>query len=341
MKRSICRAWIIWPLSALLAASVISCSFNLMDLTPKSENEHSIGINLFASQLDYVEDRLFADVMKTARKWTVPGLNSYGGGSDITNLDQNGWPNTDAELVVWHGINNMNGTYYLEGESNAKPVISTGYGNAEIQNFKYSEGRFTANLIYHSTDGSGLMLRFMDTDGGIRNVRLMRPRTVGSSIPYSTATTFTDQAKKLVANFRVIRFLWSIDCWNGPCFSLIFISTLDIIVICNWPAMEKRRQERYKLDVPIKIRRYEDGLSSLLEASSKDISSAGVFIKACEIQLEPRQRVHLELTLTIRRIKELFGYSGRVSVELDGLVIRSVGSSVVVEFEDHYSISPI
>jgi hypothetical protein len=105
--------------------------------------------------------------------------------------------------------------------------------------------------------------------------------------------------------------------------------------------MEKRRQERYKLDVPIKIRRYEDGLSSLLEASSKDISSAGVFIKACEIQLEPRQRVHLELTLTIRKIKELFGYSGMVSVELDGLVIRSVGNSMVVEFEDHYSISPI
>ena len=154
--------------------------------------------------------------MKTARKWTVPGINSYGGGSDITDLDQNGWPNTDAELVVWHGIKNMNGTYYLEGESNAMPTISAGYGNAEIQNFKYRGGRFSANLIYHSTDGSGLMLRFMDTAGGIRNVRLMRPRTVGSSIPYSTNVTFTDQAKKLVANFKVIRFLWSIDCWNGP-----------------------------------------------------------------------------------------------------------------------------
>lgn len=104
--------------------------------------------------------------------------------------------------------------------------------------------------------------------------------------------------------------------------------------------MEKRRQERYKLVVPIKIRRYEDGSTSLLEASSKDISSTGVFIKTCGTQFKPRQRVHLELTLTIEKIRELFGYSGIVTVELDGWVIRSFENSMIVEFEDHYSIFP-
>jgi hypothetical protein len=35
-----------------------------------SQSNRNIGINLSAAQLDWVEDRLFADAMKTARGWT-------------------------------------------------------------------------------------------------------------------------------------------------------------------------------------------------------------------------------------------------------------------------------
>lgn len=105
--------------------------------------------------------------------------------------------------------------------------------------------------------------------------------------------------------------------------------------------MERRKQERYALDVPIKIKRYEDGLSSTLEASSKDISSSGVLIKSCGIQLEPKQKVHLELTLTIEKLKEMFECSGVVTLEVDGSVIGSRDDGIVVAFDDVYSISPI
>jgi hypothetical protein len=123
---------------------------------------------------------------------------------------------------------------------------------------------------------------------------------------------------------------------------LIALYSSGTMVINSWyHGMEKRREDRYKLDIPIKINRYGDGMASSFEASSKDISSGGVFLKTHGIQLETSQRVHLELTLRIDKIKELFGYSGLVSVELDGWVTRALGTEMVVEFEDHYSIYPI
>lgn len=105
--------------------------------------------------------------------------------------------------------------------------------------------------------------------------------------------------------------------------------------------MERRKQERYALDVPIKIKRYEDGLSSTLEASSKDISSSGVLIKSCGLPLEPKQKVHLELTLTIDKLKEMFDCSGVVTLEVDGSVVGSREDGIVVAFDDVYTISPI
>jgi hypothetical protein len=105
--------------------------------------------------------------------------------------------------------------------------------------------------------------------------------------------------------------------------------------------MERRKQERYRLELPIKIRRYGVGGETTFEALSRDISSHGVLIKPCEIRLDPSQRVHLELTLTIGKIKELFGYSGRITLEIDGLVIRSLKNGAAIKFENHYSISPV
>ncbi len=182
-------------------------------LPAATDTSHNIGINLFAAQLDYDEDRLFADAMKTARDWVTPG--SYGNGSAVA-VDANGWPTVDAETVVFNGLLNMNGTYYLEGESNSKPTITAGFGTSSIQNFSYSGGRFSAKIVYTSTDRSGLLLTFRNTGGGVRNVKLMRPRSVGSSSSYPTSTMFTDQAKALVEKFKVIRFMWAVDAWNGP-----------------------------------------------------------------------------------------------------------------------------
>ena len=105
--------------------------------------------------------------------------------------------------------------------------------------------------------------------------------------------------------------------------------------------MERRKQERYLLDVPIRITRIDDSSTAIFEASSRDISSKGVFIKTKDIKLESNQKVHLALTLTIEKLKELFGYPNTVTLEVDGSVIRSLQDGIVVAFGDSYSIVPV
>jgi len=105
--------------------------------------------------------------------------------------------------------------------------------------------------------------------------------------------------------------------------------------------MERRRQERYELDVPIKVSRYDGGRCSTLDASSRDISSAGVYMTTGGAKFEKSQKVHLELTLTIEKLKELFGSSGMVKLEVDGSVVRTLGDGMVVKFDGRYSIFPL
>jgi len=104
--------------------------------------------------------------------------------------------------------------------------------------------------------------------------------------------------------------------------------------------MDRRRQERYEIAVPIKIKCEDGGSSATFDACSRDISSNGVFINAPDINIKARQKVHLEFTLTIEKLKELFGGSSMVTLEVNGVVVRSLENGLVIEFEDAYSISP-
>ncbi len=108
--------------------------------------------------------------------------------------------------------------------------------------------------------------------------------------------------------------------------------------------IEKRRQERYTLNAPIKIRCYENdsALKAVAyEAQCRDISSTGVCIDTDHIQLPFMQKVHLEVTFSIEKLKELFGCSKQVTLAIDGSVVRSFKDSVIIEFAKSYSISPV
>ena len=104
--------------------------------------------------------------------------------------------------------------------------------------------------------------------------------------------------------------------------------------------MERRKQERYLLNVPIRITQIDNNSTATFEASSRDISSKGVFIKTKDIKFESNQKVHLALTLTIEKLKELFDYPNTVTLEVDGSVVRSLQDGIVVAFGDSYSIVP-
>lgn len=104
---------------------------------------------------------------------------------------------------------------------------------------------------------------------------------------------------------------------------------------------EKRKHERYPLSVPIKIKCRNNSETMTFESSSRDISSSGVFIKTEGLDLQCRDKVHLELTLTINKIREMFGNSGKVVLEVEGSVVRKSEDGIVIGFDKNYSIFPI
>ncbi len=183
--------------------------------TVTTDNARYLGINLFVSQTDYAQDRMFVDVMKMARDWFTID-------SDFTvqaPVDSQGWPTTDAKIIMWAGIDNMHGTYYLEGDANAAPTINIGYTNAAtISQFSYdaTNQKFSALLQFTDAAESALNLQFTNTNGGVRNLKLIRPSVPGSEEPYSSEETFTTEVKALVDKFNLVRFMWSVDGWNGP-----------------------------------------------------------------------------------------------------------------------------
>ena len=115
---------------------------------------NNMGLNI-GPPLDYTTNRPFADVMKTSRDWRA--------GNNPAAVDALGWPTQDASIVVWAGLDHMQGTYRLS--FTGKASVATGFGNASITNKSYdtASNTTTANLIYNSTDGSGLQLTFTST----------------------------------------------------------------------------------------------------------------------------------------------------------------------------------
>lgn len=177
----------------------------LLLLHSSSFAENKIGINLYAP-VDYSNDFVYADAMKTARVWYIPG--SY---ETLASVDENGWPLEDAQCPIWHGITNMNGTYRLsyEGDSNMNVTAAWGSGSVVVGPPSYNPdtGVSTRDIEFNTTSGNGLLLIFTNTNGGVRNVKLMRPLFQGATNCYSEDTFLTDQFIDAISKFSVIRFM--------------------------------------------------------------------------------------------------------------------------------------
>jgi len=168
-----------------------------------------MGVNIGGVE-DWATDRIFADAMKSARR--PSSLFTHEGAPPI---DSKGWPATDASIVLWHGIGNMNGTYRLSFTGQAD--ITTMWGATVVQNKIYSSttNTTTAKIIYYPGDGAGLLLNLATTrrtansslNTGVTNIKLMRPIAPGSTTSYDPAVTFTQPLKDLVSKFSVVRMM--------------------------------------------------------------------------------------------------------------------------------------
>ena len=175
--------------------------------TPARAN---IGINIGAA-VDWDRNRLFADAMKSSRTWQDQN-NGMANLTTSSGLDAAGWPTRDASIVVWHGIPSMNGTYALS--FTGKATVAAQWANTRVVNQTYdaTTNKTSAKVEYLTTDGSGLMLRFDQTqrtatsnlNTGVTNVALMRPKAVGGTEAY-TSEVFTAPFLATLAPYSVLR----------------------------------------------------------------------------------------------------------------------------------------
>lgn len=104
--------------------------------------------------------------------------------------------------------------------------------------------------------------------------------------------------------------------------------------------VEKRQQERYILHAPVNLQKQDGSLSVTEGFLTKDISSKGVYIESNDPSLLPGEKVHLEVTLTIDKLRELFDCSEKIILKVEGYVVRSLEEGVAIEFDKKYSIFP-
>jgi hypothetical protein len=171
------------------------------------EEANHLGMNVGAP-LDWEGTRLYADAMKTARTFQRP----TGAPAD---LGADGWPREDFEVVVWHGISGMQGTYALSFRGRAQ--VQGGYGAHEISETHYDAARntTTARVRYLATNAAGFLLKFSRTrrsatapaGSGITDVKLMRPVAPGAPRSLPPDVLFYPPSEKLLDRFQVLRFM--------------------------------------------------------------------------------------------------------------------------------------
>jgi len=104
---------------------------------------------------------------------------------------------------------------------------------------------------------------------------------------------------------------------------------------------ENRKIERYSLHVPVVINTLDEEYKSPDTTTTRDISSEGVFIESDTLDLSPGSKVHLEMVLTVKKLKELFKVPDKVILGVDGRITRATNHGIAVKFINGYSITPL
>jgi hypothetical protein len=176
-------------------AMVLLCVLT-MALQKTDAEEQWFGMNLNSCE-DYQPNDMFVDVMKSSRGWGSPAAPW-----DLSApLDADGWPSADAGVVCKTGARqrDIGGTYRLSftGQANVAPVACF----ASIQNRVFNAATNTTSCdVVVDPQNFQLMLSFTGTNGGVKNVKLIRPGY--------TTETFTTPFLDLIRPFSCLRYMW-------------------------------------------------------------------------------------------------------------------------------------
>jgi hypothetical protein len=194
----------------LLVLVIFACASTLSySASPVISNANLLGINI-AAPLDYEEDRLYADAIRSSREFKA-GTNENN--TTLVATDANGWPTADFSFYVWAGLAKRHGTYTLSFKGQA--FVTSNPGSRIYISYDPATNTSSASFKYPNPASGALALRFSNTrrsndsesGTGVTAIKLMRPRTPGASTSYPVTTLFSDPIKTLVSKFSVIRFM--------------------------------------------------------------------------------------------------------------------------------------
>ncbi len=178
-----------------------AATINVTTTNPVTTDDKKVA----AINLHWVKDYLppiLADVFQTNREWEGP---AYGSGA--ISLDQNGWPNEDAGCVVWHGYEHKSGTYRLifEGQADVSWEWASGV-SIENKSYNSSTNTTTADLVF-SQKCNAFRIKFTNTNGGVKNIKLLRPISEGSSTYHNEDEVIDREMKAIISKFKVVRYM--------------------------------------------------------------------------------------------------------------------------------------
>jgi hypothetical protein len=188
--------------------TTLVCSFALLNQTAMSVSKPANAMAMGAN-LDGVTDwgRCFAfnDLMKQARQFGTPDKPWEA----LRTLDIRGWPTTDFGVIFMAdtgAIKKLGGVYKLSFECNGHPEIKLAANNGQVTHVVRSGSKITADVEMPEKVDQ-LMLSFRNTNGGARNIRLVRPNSHGQF--------FNEKYRQHIAQFGTIRFMdWGVTNGN-------------------------------------------------------------------------------------------------------------------------------
>ncbi len=155
-----------------------------------------LGVNLeFVN--DYARSMVFVDAMKSARKFGSPDAPW----DENAPLGADGWPTGDAGVVVMADTPVPAGDYTFSCTGNCD--LGTPAMGCEIHKETYDRATRTKSaVITLAAETKNFFLSFKHTNGGIKNIRLLRP-----GYPLNTDQTFTKEFLNAIAPFTALRLM--------------------------------------------------------------------------------------------------------------------------------------
>jgi len=156
---------------------------------------------------DWSRSNVFVDLIKQSRGFRV----SQPTGDRDATKDSLGWPTEDCYTLV-HTVGldtaaTYNGVYRLSYNGSGTTDLWWSIGGSTITNYKYDsvtdKTTYDVTLNYQASDNDGyLVLRFSNTQGKLKNIRLIRPGYSATEPPI-----FTNEFKNHAKRFSTFRFM--------------------------------------------------------------------------------------------------------------------------------------